>query len=208
MKIYLLLIVLFSLVPKLKAQELFGAIGQNFTFYDYTNANGEKLDGLMSGSGACFEGGASVYFSKHSKFLYQGSLTFNKFNASAYVNELLYSWKTNYLGIQNVVIYKAFESKTSFALRLKGGVNVSHIIGGKQDSYGNLYKLSNNDEFKGLFIQPLVGLDLAYHLSEHVYVSATYSFSKAFSTKSTPETLHFTNHQIQIGLHFTPKVMP
>jgi len=195
---------MFFLSLNIFSQELFGSIGENFTKYDYKNSLGETVAGLQSNSGAFYEAGVSYELDSDKYFYYACSLTFNQFNANAKINASEYSWNSNYIGIQNVAIYNFFLTKTTFGIHAKFGINISHIISGQQDNNGVFHDLTNEPEFKGVFLQPLAGIDISYDLNDYIYFSCGYNYSRAFNTSSTVEKLGFTNNQIQIGVHFRP----
>jgi hypothetical protein len=200
---YLLLLLFFNL--NVFSQQLFCSIGKNSTTYNYRNTNGETLNGLERGSGLFLEGGVLYNFDSEQIFFYQGSLTLNQYNASANVSSRQYSWKTNYLGLQNVVGIRLFKTRTSFSANVKLGVNISHIISGKQTSDGVPYDLKKEPEFKGIFIAPLGGVSLNYEISDYVDLVGGYNFSIPYSMSSAPEKLSFTNQQILVGFIFKPK---
>jgi hypothetical protein len=186
------------------SQELFASIGKNFTKYKYTNSLDETVIGLQRSSGSFYEAGVAYELDYDKYFFFASSITYNQFNTNAKINASEYSWNTNYLGLQNVIAYNFFSTHTTFAIQAKLGLNLSHIISGEQDNNGVFFDLTNEPALKGVFIQPLVGLDLSYDINDRIYISCGYNFSKAFSTNSSSEKISFSNHQIQIGLHFRP----
>ena len=200
---YLFLLLFFNLAAS--SQELFCSIGKNFTTYNYRDANGATLNGLERGSGLFVEGGVLYHFDSEEVFFYQGSLTLNQYNASANISSRQYSWKTNYLGVQNVVGIRLFKTRTTFNMNVKLGVNISHIISGKQISDGMPYDLKKEPEFKGVFIAPLGGLILNYEVSDYVDLVGGYSYSIPFNLSAAPEKLSFSNSQISVGFHFKPR---
>ena len=124
-----------------------------------------------------------------------------------------YSWDTNYLGLQGMAKYTllAAEKETEdaatsisrkgrFAIHLNAGINLNHIISGEQKINGQTFDLTSEDEFKGLFIKPGVGLDIQYFLLDHIAIGLTYHLSKNFAMSSGEEELNFNNNQLQFGL--------
>ena len=81
------------------------------------------------------------------------------------------------------------------------GVNVSHIIDGQQKINGETFDLVSNDEFKGLFVQPIIGFDAKYYITNTIALGLGYNYSKSYGiTNSTPQKLNFNNSQLQFNL--------
>jgi hypothetical protein len=207
-KKYLLLLVLFS-GCFLQAQELFFSNGKNFTKYDYKNSFGNTNSNLRSGEGSFYQLGLDFKLNKAAttdKLSYAVSVVYNQFNAEGGTSTANYSWKTNYLGIQNALNYTLFQNSKSFKVKTKLGVATSTIIKGEQHINNVVFDITKNEEFKGLTIQPNVGVDFQYAINQNVRISAGYEFSKAYNvSNSSSEELSFTNNQIHFGLHFPLK---
>jgi hypothetical protein len=207
-KKYLLLLVLFS-GCFLQAQELFFSNGKNFTKYDYKNSLGNTNSNLRSGEGSFYQLGLDFKLNKAAttdKLSYAVSVVYNQFNAEGGTSTANYSWKTNYLGVQNALNYTLFQNSKSFKVKTKLGVATSTIIKGEQSTNNVVYNITKQEEFKGLTIQPNVGVDFQYAINQNVRISAGYEFSKAFNvSNSSSEELSFTNNQIHFGLHFPLK---
>ena len=205
-KKYLLLLVLFS-GCFLQAQELFFSNGKNFTKYDYKNSLGNTNSNLRSGEGSFYQLGLDFKLNKATdKLSYAVSLVYNQFNAEGGTSTDNYSWKTNYLGVQNALNYTLFQNSKSFKVKTKLGVATSTIIKGEQSINNVVYNITKQEEFKGLTIQPNVGIDFQYAINQNVRISAGYEFSKAYNvSNSSSEELSFTNNQIHFGLHFPLK---
>jgi len=191
-------------------QEAYFSTGRNFTTYDYTNSQGESNDNVKSSSGAFYELGLS--FDVADKLQIAAGITLNEFNATGgnYVDN--YSWNTNYLGVKGLVKYAIFSSANStsrgsssniddYGVYFNLGVNVSHIIDGQQKINGETFDLVSNVEFKGLFVQPIIGLDAKYYISNTLALGLGYNYSKSYGiTNSTPQKLNFNNSQLQFNL--------
>lgn len=205
-KKYLLLLVLFS-GCFLQAQELFFSNGKNFTKYDYKNSLGNTNSSLRSGEGSFYQLGLDFKLNKATdKLSYAVSVVYNQFNAEGGTSTANYSWKTNYLGVQNALNYTLFQNSKSFKVKTKLGVATSTIIKGEQYINNVVFDITKNEEFSGITIQPNVGVDFQYAINQNVRISAGYEFSKAFNvSNSSSEELSFTNNQIHFGLHFPLK---
>ena len=181
------------------SQEAYFSMGRNFTTYDYTNSEGNSNDNVEGSSGAAYELG--YVFSLGDKLGLAAGLTLNEFNATGGNQVNNYSWETNYLGVQGILKYAILDNLSGFGLNINGGVNLNHIVNGKQKINGQTFDLSNNDEFKGLFVQPIIGLDAKYQISETFALGLGYHYSKNFGlTNSTPQKLNFNNSQLQFNI--------
>ncbi len=181
------------------SQEAYFSMGRNFTTYDYTNSDGNSNDNIEGSSGAAYELG--YVFSLGDKLGLAAGLTLNEFNATGGNQVNNYSWETNYLGVQGIAKYTILDNLSGFGLNVNAGVNFNHIVNGKQKINGQTFDLTNNDEFKGLFVQPIIGLDAKYQISETFALGLGYHYSKNFGlTNSTPQKLNFNNSQLQFNL--------
>ena len=84
--------------------------GNNFTTYDYKNSLGNTNSSLRSGEGSFYQLGLDFKLNKATdKLSYAVSVVYNQFNAEGGTSTANYSWKTNYLGIQNALNYTLFQ---------------------------------------------------------------------------------------------------
>lgn len=192
------------------SQEIFFKAGKNFTNYSYKNSLGKSISGLEGSVGSNYELGFDFFFddadsSLESRFSYSLSLCLNQFNAKGGDFNNTYVWNTNYLGLQNMVYASIIKSPDYyFDFKLKLGFNTSKFISGQQFINNTKYNLNKYDEFNGLFIQPLVGMDLRLDLSRELSFYFSYIHSQAFNiSNNSSERLNFINHQIQVGIQYT-----
>ena len=191
------------------AQELFISNGKNFTKYDYKNSLGKTNPNIRRGEGYFYEMGMAFTLNKSAdanKLSYAVSIVYNQFNAVGGTSTANYAWNTNYLGIQNALHYTLFQNTESFKVKTNIGFATSTIIKGEQYKNNVVYNISKQEEFKGITIQPNIGVDFQYAINPNIKISAGYEFSKAFNVSNkSSEELSFTNNQIHFGLHFPLK---
>ncbi len=192
------------------SQEIFFKVGENFTQYNYKDSFGKTVSALEGSSGSNYEIGFEYFLDKagyslESRYSYSASLILNQFNAKARSVNNNYVWNTNYLGIQNMAYSSILMSPNNiYNLKIKAGVNISTIVSGQQYINNVVYNLKNYDEFKGIVVQPLLGLDFRLKVSSKFNMNIGYLFSKAFNVSNkSSEKLSFTNNQLQLGLHYT-----
>ena len=200
-KKYSLLLLLFS-GCYVHAQEVFLTAGQNFTKYDYKNSLGVSNPNLRSGDGSFYQLGMAFNLGSE-ELNYAVSLVYNQLNAVGGSSTSNYAWNTNYVGIQNEINYVLFQDYDSFKVKTKLGCATSTIIKGEQYINNVVYDISNQEEFKGILLQPNIGINFQYSLDRDIEFSVGYEFSKAFNvSNNSPEKLSFTNNQIHLGVHF------
>ena len=191
------------------SQEFFFKVGKNFTNYNYENSLGETVSGLEGASGSNYEFGAEFFLDRahriiERKFSYSASLSINQFNAKGGNVNNTYAWNTNYIGIQNMLYASVLTSPDrNYTLKLKTGVNASTILSGQQYINNVQYDLIKYSEFKGVFIQPIMGMEFRLEVSRELSFNMRYSFSKAINVLNKfSEKLSFTTNQIQLGLQY------
>ena len=190
----------------LQAQELFFTTGKNFTKYDYKNSFGMSNPNLRNGDGSSFQLGLGYnlkIFNTSDEFSYAISLVYNQWNAVGSSRTSNYAWNTNYLGIQNELNYILYQDYDSFIIKTKLGCATSTIIKGEQYINNLMYDIANQEEFKGIVVQPNIGIDFYYSINLGIGISIGYEYSKAFNVSNTSaEKLSFSNNQIHFGLQF------
>lgn len=191
-----------------QSQELFFSTGKNFTSYDYKNSLGFSNPNLRSGDGSFYQAGVDFKLKKSSsnKVSYSISMIYNQFNAVGGTSSDDYSWKTNYLGVQNALNYTLYQNLDFFTIKTKLGFATSTIIKGEQYINNRVYDITSHEEFSGIIVHPNVGIDFQYSVNRDVKISAGYEFSKSYNvSNSSSEKLSFTNNQIHFGFHFLLK---
>ena len=193
----------------MQSQELFFSTGKNFTSYDYKNSAGFSNPNLRSGDGSFYQEGMDFKLNKSaasSKVSYAVSVIYNQFNAVGGTSSDDYSWKTNYLGVQNALNYTLYQNADFFTVKTKLGVATSTIIKGEQYINNRVYDIASHEEFSGIVVQPNVGIDFQYSINRDIKISAGYEFSKSYNiSNSSSEKLSFTNNQIHFGFNFLLK---
>ena len=204
MKKLLLLFVILCSLGSLQAQEVYFYTGKNYTNYDYKSGFGLPNPSLQAGTGNFYEMGY-VKPLKIKNLSYTIGLSLNEYNALGGNTANSYSWNTQYIGIQNGLVY-SFLNYKDFNFVVKGGLGLSTLIYGKQELNGTYYDLSSQSEFSGLFIQPSLGLETKYKITQKAYLSLGYAYSKSAKISDTSgEKVAFNTNQIQFGLHFSIK---
>lgn len=191
----------FTLLPLISVfgQEVYLNLGHNFSAFDYTDSYGKKNENFNSKSSASYEIGYK--FKLDQKFNLTTGITLDEYNAITgdLVNN--YSWNSSYVGFQALVKYSVFELESSpLSLNLNSGINFNHIASGEQNINGQSFNLRDQNEFKGLFIKPIIGFDIQYVWYDDMIFCVGYNYSKNFGNSSNEEKLNFINSQIMFGI--------
>lgn len=195
-----LLILIFLGFSNLYAQEIFVKAGKNNTAFDFSSPNPNAEIAYRSGSGNFYEIGCAFDL-KINNLTYAVSITYNQFNAAATYQDNNYTWATNYIGIQNSLSYKLFESN-GIKVSILGGINTTTITSGEQFINTVYFDITDNEEFAGIVLQPLLGATIAYSVSEKLSLSLGYNYSKALNISNrTDEKTTFNTSQLQLGIY-------
>lgn len=199
-KLSLLLIAIIA-ISNSYSQEVYFLTGSNFTKYNFKSSNEPMVTALQSGTGSNYEIG--YYFPLNSdEFSYSAGITLNEFNALAGSPANNYQWNTKYLGAQSALNY-TYSVSNAFQIALKGGLNLSKIIYGKQNINGVIYDLIDQKEFSGVFVSYFAGTHFNYKFNDLGYISLGYGLFNSINTSnSTQEKVAFNSTQIQFGIHF------
>lgn len=185
-------------ISKFEPKTVYFNTGKNFTRFSYKDGEKGNLPYTLSGRGSSFEIGLKKE-TKYKYLYYSIGLTYNEFYALASSSSGRYAWDTSYLGIQNAVDYRLFESY-SLLITARSGINLMTIVYGKQEIDDAVISLKKNREFSGLVFQPSLGLQAQYSLSKAAFIQIGVNFSSSFKLNNlNSERIHLNTTQISIG---------
>jgi len=201
MKKIILIPLLFLFTIQFNAQDLELIVGRNFTTYDYTNSEGASNPNLDGASGSYIEVSYNVPFSRNQDFYYSLGLALNQFNATGGDYASSYSWDTNYLGVKSGLKYY-FTPRSSFVkAAAKTGFGINTIINGQQKINGATFDLTQEDEFTAVSVQPYLGIELKYEVTNGILLGVGYNYSKSFGVANgDAEKLNFNNSRFEFGI--------
>lgn len=200
MKKKLLLLVAFATCFSAYSQEIFFKSGKNFTMYHYKDAEGIATDLFVNDSGSAYElGYSSPFISDH--FSYNVALTLNEFNSIVGQPDISIKWKTEYVSAQGAISY-AFIETGRFSIAAQLGLNAGVVLYGRQEINAVIFDLKNIDGFKGLIVQPLLGLEAKLFASKQMYLSVGYKYLSSIDSDKGLEKFSIETNQIVLGVHF------
>ncbi len=193
-------LLLFSMSSK--AQDLYFSTGLNLTSYVFKSADNLPIE-FNSKSSQFYELGY-VFKLLDNKLHYSAGLAINGFDATAGDSANHYEWETTYMGLNNQLQYIIIPSeRMPFELSTGLQMQLMHIINGEQKINGELFDLTKEKEFSGIWIQPGAIVTAKYFVSDDWQLSLGYNYSTAINvSNNTEEKLKFNNQQIRFGIHF------
>jgi hypothetical protein len=199
-RLFFILAVVFSF--SVQGQEIYFSTGLNITSYDFKRTYNFPLT-LNSKTGQFYELGYR-FTMLDDRLLYGVGLAINNLNATGGDTANHYTWETTYIGLNNQLEYVVLPSLRS-PIELSAGVQMQlmTILNGEQSINGALYDLAQEDEFKGIWIQPGAIFTAKYFVNDAWQLSLGYNYSVGFNlSNSTEEKFKINNQQIRFGIHF------
>ena len=189
LKLFILLIGI-----NLYSQEINFSVGSNFS--DYSFEVNENFS--ASGMGSYAEiGYTKLLGKKTSKSLsYSVSLNLNEYNASTGNMASYYEWQTSFVGVKNSINIPVVTIADVMKFELSAGVNLSHIVKGKQIINSMVYDISTNSEFDGLNAWTDLGISLKFNLKEDVKLAIGYSISENKQLTGSNDSLIFDDQAV------------
>ena len=189
LKLFILLIGI-----NLYSQEINFSVGSNFS--DYSFEVNENFS--ASGMGSYAEiGYTKLLGKKTSKSLsYSVSLNLNEYNASTGNMASYYEWQTSFVGIKNSINVPIVTIADMMKFEFSAGINLSHIIKGKQLINSMVYDISTNSEFDGLNAWTDLGISLKFDLKEDVKLAIGYSISENKQLTGSNDSLIFDEQAV------------
>ena len=206
LKLFILLIGI-----NLYSQEINFSVGSNFS--DYSFEVNENFS--ASGMGSYAEIGYTKLLGKKTgkSLSYSVSLNLNEYNASTGNMASYYEWQTSFIGVKNSINIPVVTIADVMKFELSAGVNLSHIVKGKQLINSMVYDISTNSEFDGLNAWTDLGISLKFNLKEDVKLAIGYSISENKQLTGSNDSLIFdeqavdnveiSNDNIRLSLIYT-----
>jgi len=197
-KLMLLVFLLVSMQGK--AQDFFFKTGVNHTTYKFKDAAGIPMDELLPGVGSSYQAGFGLPLYDY-WLRYEVGVTVDSYNASGGDAGNAYGWNSTFGGLRNSVGF--FPLDGDLTLGIVGNFGISRIISGAQTINDAQYSLQDHPEFRGVMMQPGLGLSVSYNILNNGYLTFDYDYSKTLRIKNNlPEKLSFNTHRILFGVHF------
>ena len=189
LKLFILLIGI-----NLYSQEINFSVGSNFS--DYSFEVNENFS--ASGMGSYAEIGYTKLLGKKTgkSLSYSVSLNLNEYNASTGNMASYYEWQTSFIGVKNSINIPLVTIADVMKFELSAGVNLSHIVKGKQLINSMVYDISTNSEFDGLNAWTDLGISVKFNLKEDVKLAIGYSISENKQLTGSNDSLIFDEQAV------------
>lgn len=183
------------------SQEVYFSTGLNQTSYDFEGTGNEAY--LNQGAGNFYELGL-VYRAVNDRLVYSVGFSLNELNSSGGDLANYYSWTTNYIGLNNSLVF-SLKPTNNFPVDFLVGLSLEPmtILHGEQRINSTLYLLQKEQEFKGLCIETGLAFELKHEIKNNFAISLGYNYSLIQNLSNLgPEQLSFLNRQIRLGINF------
>jgi hypothetical protein len=190
-RILLLLLIGFSSF----AQSYKFSVGSNITSYVFTNSGGANPSFLRPASGLHLSLSRESKLSK--SFLVDYGINYNQFNNVGDVQNIPFSYATDFIGIHGGVGPRLSLGK-GIALVAKANVAASTMVNGNQFLLNHYVDLSSDSQFSSLRTMIGYSFELSKQISPQVGVFAKYQHLDSYNFGSS--TLNFIPSTFSIGL--------
>lgn len=183
-------------IQQIKAQSIFIKTGRNLTNYTF---NSTSLANLQNEIGQTLELGYTGYRPNNKRFYYGLSAGIEEYNASGIILGSNLVWETTYANVKGLAYYELLHNEKN-GIAIKSGLGLATMMHGRQQIDGKRYDLLKQDEFKGVFISPQIGLSYHMTINRMVSLCLDYDYAHQFSlTNTTDQKLQFINHSLSVG---------
>jgi hypothetical protein len=190
-RILLLLILSFPAI----SQTYKFAVGANITSYVFTNSAGANPSFLRPSSGLHLSLSREVSLSK--SFLYDYGVSYNQFNNVGDVQNIPFSYATDFIGL-NAGIGPKLSLGKGISFIAKANASVSKMVNGNQFLLNHYVDLSGDDQFNSMRTMYGYSFELTKQISPQVGVFVKYQHLDSYNFGSS--TLNFIPSTFSIGL--------
>ncbi|MCX6194282.1 MAG: hypothetical protein NTX34_07355 [Cytophagales bacterium] len=188
------LIIIFSTLT-LSAQSWNLEVGNNLTRYVFTNSSGNNPEFLKPSSGLHFSLSKESKFSKN--LSYDLGLAYNQFNNVGDVQNIPFSYQTDFIGIFGA-IGPSITTKKDFTLSAKATTAVQSMINGNQFLQNHFVDLAGDSQFSGLKLSIGYTFSIAKKVNEKISVFTSYQHLDTINFGAS--TLNFIPSTFSCGL--------
>ena len=190
-RILLLLLVSFSSF----AQSYKFSVGSNITSFVFTNSAGANPSFLRPSSGLHLSLSREASLSK--SFLYDFGVNYNQFNNVGDVQNIPFSYATDFIGL-NAGIGPKLSLGKGISFIAKANASVSTMVNGNQFLLNRYVDLSGDDQFNSMRMMYGYSFELSKQISPQVGVFVKYQHLDSYNFGSS--TLNFIPSTFSLGL--------
>lgn len=190
-RILLLLILSFPAI----SQTYKFAVGSNITSYVFTNSAGANPSFLRPSSGLHLSLSREASLSK--SFLYDFGVSYNQFNNVGDVQNIPFSYATDFIGL-NAGIGPKLSLGKGISFIAKANASVSKMVNGNQFLLNHYVDLSGDDQFNSMRTMYGYSFELTKQISPQVGVFVKYQHLDSYNFGSS--ILNFIPSTFSLGL--------
>ena len=171
------------------------AVGSNITSYVFTNSAGANPSFLRPSSGLHVSLSREASLSK--SFLYDFGVSYNQFNNVGDVQNIPFSYATDFIGL-NAGIGPKLSMGKGITFIAKATASVSKMVNGNQFLLNHYVDLSGDDQFNSMRTMYGYSFELTKQISPQVGVFVKYQHLDSYNFGSS--TLNFIPSTFSLGL--------
>ena len=177
------------------AQSYKFAVGSNITSFVFANSAGSNPSFLRPSSGLHLSLSREASLSK--SFLYDFGINYNQFNNVGDVQNIPFSYATDFIGLNTGIGPKLSLGK-GISFIAKANASVSTMVNGNQFLLNRYVDLANDDQFNSLRTMYGYSFELTKQISPQVGVFVKYQHLDSYNFGSS--TLNFIPSTFSLGL--------
>ncbi len=177
------------------AQSYKFSVGSNITSFVFTNSVGANPSFLRPSSGLHLSLSREASLSK--SFLYDFGVNYNQFNNVGDVQNIPFSYATDYIGL-NAGIGPKLSMGKGITFIAKATASVSKMVNGNQFLLNHYVDLSGDDQFNSMRTMYGYSFELTKQISPQVGVFVKYQHLDSYNFGSS--TLNFIPSTFSLGL--------
>ena len=177
------------------AQSYKFSVGSNITSFVFTNSSGSNPSFLRPASGLHLSLSREASLSK--SFLYDFGVSYNQFNNVGDVQNIPFSYATDFIGL-NVGIGPKLSLGKGIALVAKASASATTMVNGNQFLLNRYVDLSSDSQFSSLRTMYGYSFELSKQINPQVGVFAKYQHLDSYNFGSS--TLNFIPSTFSLGL--------
>lgn len=203
-KTALVFILLLPLINEAKAQEILFEFGQTASTFRH-NATGPKKTFYSSN-------GQTLKLSLLQDFLSVHKMRFGatlfEANSLGQVITTELDYETQFFGLFTTADFNVLSlanrrycaSCTDFNFFIHTGVQLSTLLSGSQKINNVIYNLKGVEDFKGIWLSPILGTKVRFDASDIISLILTYDFISMFNFTDTEEDFTINSSQLSFGI--------
>ena len=200
----IVLFICFFSAPMTKAQNVLFEFGQTSSAFSYSPNNPER--NFYSSKGQLLKLSILQDFLKAHEVSYGVSLFEANSFGQVITTELDY--ETQFLGVFSMADFNVLSlanrkhcaSCTDFNFYVHTGLQLSTLLSGSQKIDNIIYDLKGVEDFKGLWVSPILGTKIRFDASDIISLILTYNYMPMINITDSEEDFKITSSQLSFGI--------